>query len=262
LLIASSSAPLSIDGRCGSGPQQIVYCTRELEDLVNRVLQCVVASAIVLCAWPASAQDPRVEIGATVGWTISDGVSGDPVIIPGAGAFDSIAPKDAVSLGVRLGFFVNPQVEVGFLFNQQWSSLEVGGILDAGGGATTVELGDEAVRNYHGYFAYNFGEADANVRPYVLGGIGATQYGKVDARLGNVQREIGGTSRFSTTWGGGLKFQTSESVGFRLEGRWTPTFIKAEAVGWWCDPFWGCYLLSDAQYSNQFDLAGGVSLRF
>ena len=73
---------------------------------------------------------------------------------------------------------------------------------------------------------------------------------------------IGGSSRFSSTWGGGLKFQSSEKVGFRLEGRWTPTFIKADAIGWWCDPFWGCYVVSNAQYSNQLDLAGGVSVRF
>jgi hypothetical protein len=229
---------------------------------VNRVLHCVIASAIVLYASAASAQEPRVEVGATLGWTISDGVSGDSVTIPGAGIFDAIAPKDGVSLGLRLGVFVNPQMEVGFLFNQQWSGLEVEGILEAGGGRTTVELGDEAVRNYHAYFAYNFGDAGANLRPYFLGGIGATQYGKVNAQLGNAQREIGGTSRFSTTWGGGLKFQGSERVGFRLEGRWTPTFIKSEAVGWWCDPFWGCYLLGNAQYSNQLDLAGGVSFRF
>jgi opacity protein-like surface antigen len=230
--------------------------------MLNRVVQCVVACAIALAAAPASAQDPKVEVSTTLGWTISDGVTGDSVTVPGAGTFNSVDPKDALSWGLRVGFFVSPQAEVGFLFNQQYSALEVGGQTEVVGGPTKVELGDAAVRNYHGYFAYNFGEPNEKVRPYVLVGVGATQYGSVDAQLGNVQREIGGNSRFSTTFGGGIKFQTSDHIGLRLEGRWTPTFIKSEAVGWWCDPFWGCYVIGDAQYSNQFDMAGGVTFRF
>jgi len=158
----------------------------------------------------------------TLGWTISDGVSGETVVVPGAGSFNSVAPKDAISWGLRLGFFVDPKMEVGFRFNRQFSALEVGGTTEVVGGATKVDLGDAAVRNYHAYFAYNFGEPDAKVRPYVLAGLGATQYGKVEAQLGNQQRDIGGASRFSSTWGGGLKFHSSEKVGFRLEGRWTP----------------------------------------
>lgn len=228
----------------------------------SRVLQCVIGCAIVCFASPARAQEPRVEIGATLGWTISDGVSGEPVTVPGAGTFDRVDPKDAVSWGFRVGVFVTPNAEVGFLFNRQYSALEVGGTTEVVGGPTAVELGDAAVRNYHGYFAYNFGDSNAPVRPYVLAGIGATQYGEVDARLGNLQRTIGGTSRFSTTYGAGLKFQPAERVGLRLEGRLTPTYIKSDAVGWWCDPFWGCYVLGDAQYANQFDLAAGVTVRF
>jgi hypothetical protein len=44
--------------------------------------------------------------------------------------------------------------------------------------------------------------------------------------------------------------------------RWTPTYIKTDAAGWWCDPFWGCYLVGNAQYSNQFTFEGGVTFRF
>jgi hypothetical protein len=43
---------------------------------------------------------------------------------------------------------------------------------------------------------------------------------------------------------------------------WTPTYIKSDAEGWWCDPYWGCYTVGSAQYSNQFQLAGGITLRF
>jgi len=39
-------------------------------------------------------------------------------------------------------------------------------------------------------------------------------------------------------------------------------YIKSDAEGYWCDPYWGCYVVGDAQYSNQFGFSGGITLRF
>jgi len=222
---------------------------------LNPILKCVIGCAVVLAATTASAQDPKVEIGGTLGWTFADGVSGDVVAVPGVGSFNRIDPKDSFSWGLRMGVLVNPHVEVGFLFNEQPTSVQVRG-------TTTITVGDENIRNYHGYLAYDFGHPRDHVRPYVLGGLGATQYGSILAQVGNTQRSIGGTSRFSTTWAGGVKVNASERVGLRLEARWTPTYIKSDATGWWCDPFWGCYVVGNAQYSNQFELSGGLTFRF
>ena len=205
----------------------------------------------VLAGSAAWAQNARVELSGTAGWTFSDGVSGSAVIVPGVGTFDRIDPKDAFSWGARIGFLVSDNVEVGGLFSAQSTSLELGG-------TNTAKLGDETIYNYHGYFAYNFGEADAQVRPYVLGGLGATQFGTVKTNVG----DIGGNTKFSTTWAAGVKLYPSKNVGLRLEGRWTPTYIKSDAGGWWCDPYWGCYVVGNAQYANQFELSGGITLRF
>jgi len=209
----------------------------------------------VLASSAAWAQEPRVELSGTAGWTFSDGVSGNGVSVPGVGTFTRVDPKDAFSWGARLGFNLSPNVEVGFLFNQQSTKLEVGG-------TSSFDLGNMSVYNYHGYFAYNFGESDAKVRPYVLGGLGATQYGTISATAGSVQRDISGSTKFSSTWGAGVKLFPSPKFGIRLESRWTPTYIKSDATGWWCDPYWGCYVTGNAQYSNQFELSGGVILRF
>ena len=51
-------------------------------------------------------------------------------------------------------------------------------------------------------------------------------------------------------------------LGIRVETRWTPTYIKSNGTGWWCDPYWACYTVGSAQYSNQFELSGGITLRF
>ena len=211
---------------------------------------------VALAAAAAWAQDPRVEISGTAGWTFSDGVGGQTAVnVPGVGTFDSIGPKDAFSWGARLGFNVTPNVEVGFLFNQQSTKYELGG-------TSNVDLADVSVYNYHGYFAYNFGDSDAKVRPYVLGGLGATQFGSVSVTAGGVTKDLGGNTQFSSTWAAGVKLFPSPKFGLRLEARWTPTYIKSDSEGWWCDPYWGCYVVSDAQYANQFELSGGITLRF
>jgi hypothetical protein len=59
-----------------------------------------------------------------------------------------------------------------------------------------------------------------------------------------------------------VKVYGNSKIGGRFGARWTPAYIKSDAVGWWCDPYWGCYLVGNAQYANQFELNGGVTIRF
>jgi hypothetical protein len=220
------------------------------------VRKAVLAVAFVVAVGSlATAQEPRVEVSGIAAWTFSDGVSGNAVVVPGVGSFNRIDPKDAFSWGLRLGFLVTENSEIGFLYDQQATQLEVGG-------TSTFDLGDETLHNYHGYFAYNFGDSDAKARPYVLIGLGATQFGAVTASGGGVQRTIGGNTQFSGTAAAGVKVFPNPKFGIRLEARWTPTYIKSDATGWWCDPYWGCYMTGNAQYANQFELGGGVTLRF
>jgi hypothetical protein len=197
-----------------------------------------------------------VELTATYGWTFSDGVGGVTAVrVPGIGTFDKIDPKDSASWGLRLGYLVNDNSEIGFLYNQQSTRLELGG-------TTTVEIGDQSIHNYHGYYAYNAMDMDSTVRPYFLFGLGATQYGAVSRTVSGVNRDIGGNTKFSGTAALGLKLFPSPKFGIRLESRWTPTYIKSDAAGYWCDPYWGCYVVGDPQYSNQFEMSGGIIIRF
>ena len=75
--------------------------------------------------------------------------------------------------------------------------------------------------------------------------------------------EIDGFTNFSTTWGAGVKgYGSGSTLGFKAGLQWTPTYIKSDAEGWWCDPYWGCYVIGDAQYANQWTFNGGLLLRF
>jgi len=216
----------------------------------------VLASFMALAASAAWAQDPRVELGLSGAWTQSDGVSGDAVRGGDGFLYNSIEPKDAFSYGVSLGFFVTETIQVGGLFSQQKSKMVIAGTIER-------ELGDWNVDNYHGFVEYNSGAHDSRARFYFLGGLGVTHYGGVGfTTVTGQSRTIGGNSQFSTTWGAGVKLYPGHNVGLRLGVRWTPTYIKSDSAGWWCDPYWGCYVVGDPQYSNQFEYGGGLVFRF
>ena len=196
-------------------------------------------------ASPSFSQDKRVEINPFFGYSFSDGVTVDPIPIGGE-IYDEVNPKSGMAFGVGFGVYVNENMEVGFLWARQDSVLE-------GKGTETTEFADMNVSNYHAIFTYNFGEEDAKMRPFVLGGLGATSYSPGE--------DISGETQFSSTWGGGVKGYASPNVGFSLMARFTPTYIKSDPAGYWCG-FYGCYVLADTQYSNQFEISGGLSLRF
>lgn len=220
---------------------------------MRKVVMLVVA-ALMLSAGPAMAQG-KVEVSGLFGWTLSDGVTGDAYKAPDGNTYNAVDLKDSFNWGLMFGVMANDNFEVGFMFNQQLSALGLEGTQNR-------ELGDMTINSYHGYFAYNFGDADARLRPYILGGIGATNYGAVSYT--NAAGQPGSTSgetQFSTTWGAGVKFYPSPRLGLRFGMRWTPTYIKSDPAGWWCG-YWGCYVIGDAQYANQFDFSGGVTIRF
>jgi hypothetical protein len=216
----------------------------------------VLTTFVALAAPSAQAQDHRWEIGAVAGYNVSDGVSGQAVRAGDGNLYNNIAPKDSFSYSLDLGYHFTESIRVGALFSQQKSNMVLGG-------GVQRELGSWNVNNYHGFVEYNTGGADAKTRIYFLGGLGATQYGTVNFTAANGQaRSTGGESQFSTTWGAGVKLYPGKNAGIRLGMRWTPTYIKSDAAGWWCDPYWGCYVVGNAQYSNQFEFSGGLTLRF
>jgi len=217
------------------------------------ILPALVAA---LAAVTAQAQDKRVEISGSVGWTFSEGISGTDVKVGSFGTFNRIDPLNALSWGARVGLRLGKGSEVGVLFDQESTDLDITG-------ASSLKIADVKIRNYHGYFAYNFLATDSLARPYLLLGFGATRYSPSAVSVSGVTRDVSGDSRLSGTGAIGLKvFPEGKNFGLRLEGRWTPSRIKPDATGFWCDPYWGCFVTSKAQYSNQFEWSGGILLRF
>ncbi len=216
----------------------------------------LVTAALMILGFAPSAEAQKVEVSGIFGWTLSDGVTGQPVLAGDGNLYDTVDVKDSASWGFSLGVNATEQVEVGFLYGQQMSALAIEG-------TRVRDIGDMKINTYHPYLAYNLGDSSSTVRPYVMIGVGATNYGAVAFTAANGQaRETGSETQFSTTWGAGVKMFPSPNVGVRFGAQWTPTYIKTDAAGYWCDPYWGCYVVGDAQYSNQFQFNGGIVFRF
>jgi hypothetical protein len=137
----------------------------------------------------------------------------------------------------------------------------------AGGGKE--EFADMSVYNYHGIFTFHMADQDSPLRPFFLLGLGATNYSAKNPRDPvNLPQpgtdDVRSLTKFSTTWGGGVKFFPSPGIGFEFKARWTPTYIKTDPGGYWCNPFWPwqCWIVGDDQYSHQGEFGGGVVFRF
>jgi opacity protein-like surface antigen len=217
--------------------------------LVSMFLVLAVTSA----AW---AQTPKVEITGIFGYTLADGVSGDPYKAGNGQTYDRVDPKDSMNFGLSIGFFLSPSAEIGFLWRRQPTTLQISG-------TAVTDLADTNIEGYHGYGAYYFGDPEAKVHPYIMAGLGMTHYGGISFTKSSGQTStISSNSQFSTTWGAGVKVNASPNVGVKFGLQWTPTYIKSDAEGWWCDPWWGCYVVGNSQYSNQFEFNGGIAFPF
>jgi hypothetical protein len=84
---------------------------------------CLGAGLSLLLAGTAQAQDPRIEIGGSAGWTLSDGVTFAGVLAGDGQVYNGIEPKDSFSWSLNIGYLTSPNTEIGFLFSQQKSTL-------------------------------------------------------------------------------------------------------------------------------------------
>jgi hypothetical protein len=199
----------------------------------------------------------KVQVTGLFGYTVSDGVSGDARPGGDGNTYNRLDPKDGGNFGISVGFMVNPNAEVGFMYRRQMSNMV------ASGPNSSKELGKMNVDGYHGYFAYYFGDPEAKVNPYFLGGFGATYLPAATYTTpAGVPFNKSGNAEFSSTWGAGIRFNAATHFAIKAGVSWTPTYIKSDPSGYWCDPWYGCYVVGNAQYMNQFHFEGGVVIRF
>jgi len=225
---------------------------------MSRKLILMVFMFLLCCSPALLAQENKVEVTPFLGYTFSEGVGTTDLDIGGS-IYDRIDPTSGFSYGVSVGFFATENVELEFTWAQQDSTIQ-----GKGRGVSSAEFADLTINNYHFNVVYNMGDEEEVLRPFIFGGLGATNYSPGNLLLdppGGSTNQIDGDTRFSSNWGGGVKVFPGEHIGFRIAGTWTPTYIKSDPGGYWCG-WYGCWLVGDAKYSHQFEFSGGVVVRF
>jgi len=219
--------------------------------MVRRI--AVIVAGMCLLTAPLRAQG-RVEVSVGAGYTLSEGIRTDErLAFPG---YDRAEVNSGPSFHLSFGVYTTPQFLIEFIYGRQDSKLTAEGNV-----VSKIDVAELKVDNYHGAFTYNWGEEDAKMRPFATIGFGATNY-SFGNNLVTGGGQIPGDTQFSTTWAGGVKFYPSPKFGVKVMARWTPTYIKTDSAGYWCDPFYGCWVVGDPDYSHQFDLSGGIVIRF
>lgn len=212
-----------------------------------------IIAGLILTAATVSAQG--VEVSGSVGYSGSEGVATSRGSLLGQ-VFDRLNVVSGPTFNFTFGFFMNEQMEVEFLYGVQSSRL------DAEGNRVTLRLSELKLHHYMGNFVYNWGSRDTKIRPYLFGGLGATQFAFGEDLLIGATGPIPHDTRFSTNWGGGVKVMFAPGVGAKFGVRWTPTYIGSTATGIWCDPFYGCWPIGQHHTVNQFETSGGLVLKF
>jgi opacity protein-like surface antigen len=209
----------------------------------------------------ALAQEKRFEVSGSLGYTVASGFDINPVVIDG-NVVDRVGVNSGFSWGLQADYNLNDNIGVGFLFSRQKSRLTVRSI--AGDKADIVA---NPIYNYLGVVTYNFRNADTKLRPYAFGGLGVTEYAPgtltavPEGATTPISINLANKAKFAMTYGGGVKYFLTPMFGFKVQGRWTPTFIGTQPDGIWCNALF-CGTVSNSKWSNQGEFVGGLIVRF
>ena len=152
------------------------------------------------------------------------------------------SPSYGVAFGARLNDLD--------LIEMRWSRMNT--TMRAEQGFVTTFQQKVIVDQYHFDFTHEYAPEywPVNIRPYIMGSVGATHVS------GSVTRNF---TRFSVGIGAGVKFFVTRHVGFRVQGEYVPILISPE-VGFICGG--GCIIRIRTQLASQGEFAAGPLFRF
>ncbi len=123
-----------------------------------------------------------------------------------------------------------------------------GSALEADTPAGPADFYRISIAQLHANVVYQFGAADARLRPFVFGGAGATFF---DAR------DLDSASKASFGIGGGVKYFPWANVGLRGQFRYKPIWLNDDPESDLCAPFGFCQ-----SWLKPIDVSAGVTIRF
>lgn len=154
---------------------------------------------------------------------------------------------DAAAFGVQLGYRVGDG-EIELLYARQETQLQTADIF------TGAPVFDLALETWQIGGTYLFGDDDARARPFVVVGLGLTRLLPEPAGLSD-------ETRFSASFGAGVKLWLGRHFGIRLEGRGFFTVLDSESRTF-CDGAGGCVIRTSGSELSQAEARAGLILRF
>jgi len=208
-------------------------------------VQTVVLSRLSLVLLP-SAFAQNFEISGHIGRQFNGGIDLSTSL------FQRIDVADSTNFGATAGYLLGDHYGVEF----QWNHTRADTSAQPLGGGPEVKIFTLNQNQYMGNFVFHFTGRESRLRPFAFIGLGASD-------LSTNRPGVSGTTRFAFALGGGAKYNLSKHFGLRGQAKWSPTYITTTNGGYWCDPFWGgCWVVGNDHYLNEFDISGGITLRF
>lgn len=201
---------------------------------MSRAVAFVVAIALLVASGPARAQS--WEVSGIAAYTPSADLENK------APELSSLDIGGGFTWGLQVGRLFTPRWGVEVLWTEQASALTVG--TEAG----SADLFTMSIGHLHGDVVYHLGSADARLRPFVFGGLGAAFFSADD---------LESETKFSFGLGAGVKYFRWDTVGIRAHFRYKPTLLNDEDAADFCDPFGFCQ-----GTLQQIEFAGGAVIRF
>jgi len=166
------------------------------------------------------------------------------------GFFSRIEVQNNVNYGVSAGYLLGEHAGVEFM----WNYNSAGTLAQFASGGTSTKVFNLRTNQYLGNFLYHLSDRETKMRPFIMFGLGGT----------NLSPDNGakGITRFAWTVGAGAKYNFNHRFGMRVQGKWSPSYITTTSGGFWCDPFFGCWEVGNDHFLHEFDITGGLTLRF
>ncbi|HEY7352798.1 MAG TPA: outer membrane beta-barrel protein [Terriglobales bacterium] len=194
----------------------------------------------------ASASAQNVELTGQVGGQLNGGLDLSTSI------FHRIEVGNSINYGVTLGYLVGDYYGLEF----QWNHAGGDALAQPIGVGSSINVFSLSQNQYMGNIVFHFKDREAKVRPFAFLGLGATN-------LSPDRSGLNSATRFAVSLGGGAKYNLSQHIALRGQLKWSPTYITTTDGGYWCDPFWGgCWVVGNDHYLHEFDMSGGITLRF
>lgn len=189
--------------------------------------------ALLLVAVPASAQ--RFEAAGLFGYTTAGSLE------PIARELEGYEIGGGFTWQGQFDYFITSHLGV----EASWAQRE--GALTVSTSSGSGDFFDIDVAQLFGSVVYQWGAEESKVRPFVLGGLGATFFEADD---------VPSETKLAWAVGGGAKVFFHRKLGIKLQAKFNPTLL-GDASSDFCDPFGFC-----ASSVSSFELLSGVVFRF